>query len=318
MEALKEKNLPMTQMTMCYVLLFVSNGGLMLWYGKELHSKWYTYLGMGVCDIVATYCTISAMAYTSVISWGVLSPAGVILCIPLAHFILGTRHRPLHYLGVIITILGILLLILFDQSGGSSGPNALWGDGLLLVGAFLYSANSIWIEKVLRAGAPQYEVLCAMSGFGMFLGTAGIFLLYENHTAFAPTYNEGLLRLGAIAAQFALYVCIPLVVHWSGATVVQLSLLGAAVWAVPFKYIFFDGLGQHWWVFALSALFSILGISLYTLTGDVNAKNVAYEILQENSGIHHHEHGWHGSSGSDGEIELSVYEDIHSPRKAVE
>lgn len=318
MEALKEQNLPVTQIAMSYVLLFVSNGVLMLWFQQGLHSKWYNYLGMSVCDAFATYCTVSAMAYTSVISWSVLSPTGVILCIPLSHFVLGTRHRLLHYLGVILTVMGIALLIVFERSGGSSGSNALRGDGLILIGAFLYSANSIWVEKVLRAGAPQYELLWAMSGFGLSLAIAGIFLLGENHAQFAPTNREGLLRGGAIAAQFALYSCMPVVVHWSGATVMQLSLLGAAVWAVPFKYIFFDGLGPHWWVFALSAALSILGIAVYTLTGDVNDKNVAYEILQENSFAQYRDHGLDGSSGSDGEIELSAYEDIHSPRDTAE
>ncbi|GMH43555.1 hypothetical protein BSKO_11477 [Bryopsis sp. KO-2023] len=307
-EGLGKENLPMTQTAFQYVLLLAVNGALMLIYRKKFVNKWYSYLGIAGMDVLATYSTIAALSYTTITSWSLLTPAGVLVCVPLSHYILKARYTFFHYIGIAVALVGMGMLLLSDNGDEGAGSNPLLGDFLILLGSALYSANSIWMEKVLKANAPSRELLCMMGAFGILYASIGVFLLGEHESSWASTNETGLLRFSAVFATFCFYCLYPIVLAWSGATVMQLSMLGMSIWSVPLRMMFFGGFGEHWWAFAIATVLSVGGMALYAWAGDVYGHAVNYEVLDE---MGSEEDPMREESSSNIRVELQMAAGIH-------
>lgn len=271
LEILGDKSLPFTQAALSYGVLFVVFGVIMLSSRSGYHSKWYYYMLIGLVDAMAFCCFFYGMEFTSVTSMGVLACSGVIASIPLAFCFFRVRLNLMHYIGIGLTIGGIVLLVLSDRSKDSSSSHAFWGDLCILLGNSLYPLSAILMERALKVGVHFSEVMCLMSGFGG-LFTLGMLGIVGEYKHFVPsTIKIGLLRTGSVLAEFVLYALGPAVLAWSGTTVLQLSYLSTAVWAVPVRMLFVGGFGSELWSFVLAAALTITGILLYITGGDVYA-----------------------------------------------
>lgn len=277
MEALGDQSLPMTQANLNYGALTIVYGLVMIWSRSGLHARWYVYLAIGLLDALAFVTILTGMEFTSVTSMGVLVSSGVISSIPLTYCMFKPRFRLLHYIGVVLSIAGIVLLVLSDKSAESSSPHVIWGDMLLILGNFLYAVSSILMEKVLKTKVPYSEVICMMSLFG-YLFTGAILLVIGEYKRFIPSSTRiGLLRSGVVSSSFVVYSLCPAILEWSGTTVEQLSFLSTAVWAVPIKVLTLGGFGSEWWIFMVAALLTVVGILLYIAGGDVYAASAIKE-----------------------------------------
>lgn len=70
---------------------------------------------------------------------------------------LGSRYRPGHIAGAVLCVLGPAILIVADGSWGQQGdmyPHAASGDGLVLMGAVLYSLCNVMQESLLGSALP--------------------------------------------------------------------------------------------------------------------------------------------------------------------
>lgn len=269
MDALDEQNAPATQAAFSFAVLFVVYGIAMVYNRTGLHAHWYVYMAIGLIDAVAFYATTYGMYFTSVTSMGVLTSSGVISSIPLAHCVLKARFRPLHYVGVVLAMAGIILLVLADKSSDSSGDHVVVGDVLILLGNFLYTLSAIVIEKVLKTSIPFHEVLCMLSAYACVASVAVFFAIGE-YKYFVPLFTKiGLLRSVAIVTKVGIYSLLPPILAWSGTTVMQLSFLSTSIWAVPLRLVFFGGFGSEWWIFMMAAVVTAVGILLYIIGGNV-------------------------------------------------
>lgn len=283
MEDLEDRNLPISQVAMCYAMLFIVNGIVMICLGLKLQAKWYLYIVIALVDTAASYVSVHALQYTSVTSMGILSCTGVIVSIPLVYFAFEARFHLLHYIGVGLAIAGIVLLVLSDKSADSAGRHAIWGDVLLILGSCLYTVNSVVIEKTLKRNVPFSELLCMMSGFSFVFSCVAFVAAGEYKQLIPPSSRVGLLRLGAILAQFVVYSLVPFIVKWSGSTILQLSFLSTAVWAVPIRLLWLGGFGSEWWIFLISAVLTVSGVLLYVGGGNVYRESRDKSLKEEHS-----------------------------------
>lgn len=70
---------------------------------------------------------------------------------------LGARYRLGHIAGAVLCVLGPAILIVADGSWGQQGdmyPHAATGDGLVLMGAVLYSLCNVMQESLLGSNLP--------------------------------------------------------------------------------------------------------------------------------------------------------------------
>lgn len=273
MDALGDKNLPLTQVAATYVLIFILNALIMTYYGWSFQAKWYTYLVIAVVNSMAACSLVEAMKYSSVTSMGLLSCSGVLLSIPLSYFFLNARFSPLHYVGALSLIAGIVLLLLTDKSKDTSKSKTIWGDLLLIGSSCLYTIDSILIEKLLKETMPIYELYTVVSGYSFCFACIALTLAGEYKHIIPSSAKIGLLQSGASATQFFAYAVMPIILTWSGSTVGQLSLLSAAIWAVPVRILLLDGFGSTWWIFAIAVSLTVAGILFYIGGGDVYAKS---------------------------------------------
>eukprot|EP00069_Balaena_mysticetus_P019747 bmy_12457T0 len=131
----------------------------------------------------------------------------------LSWFFLLIRYKAVHFLGIIVCILGMGCMAGADVLVGrhqGAGENKLVGDLLVLGGATLYGISNVWEEYIIRT-LSRVE----------FLGMIGLFGAFFR-----------LLYVGFSACMFGLYSFMPVVIKKTSATSVNLSLLTADLYSL--------------------------------------------------------------------------------------
>lgn len=93
-------------------------------------------------------------------------------------------------------------------------------------------------------------------------------ILGEWRQAVFPDPTTSWLRAGLVISMFAFYSFMPIVLAWSGATVLQMSLLASNFWSVIARVLLFDGFqGSSIWWFSVAFALVIGGVALFTGVG---------------------------------------------------
>lgn len=218
------------------------------WPREVTRADWRDIFTLGFLGIfLYNICFFYALFYTSAAEGALIMAAA-----PAAHFIIafvaeGERLTPLRALGIALSVAGIALVVL----GGSGAPpaqapNRLLGDGLMLIGMFLWALNSLYGKRLGRRLS-----VAATTGLPVAVASA-IYLVVTLPTGLIATVSSLPLPVwGAI-----------------GYLVVASTIIGRQLWFAGLKGVDVTQAGVFFnimpvWSTALATLF--LGESLQIL-----------------------------------------------------
>uniref|UniRef100_A0A8C0JCV6 Solute carrier family 35 member F1 n=1 Tax=Chelonoidis abingdonii TaxID=106734 RepID=A0A8C0JCV6_CHEAB len=172
-------NTPVFQSFLNYILLFlVYTTTLAVRQGEEnllaiLKRRWWKYMILGIIDIEANYLVVKAYQYTTLTSVQLLDCFVIPVVILLSWFFLLVRYKAVHFIGIVVCILGMGcmagadVLVGRQQEAGESLDTFLIGDLLVLGGATLYGISNVCEEYIVR-NMSRVEFLGMIGLFGSF------------------------------------------------------------------------------------------------------------------------------------------------------
>ncbi|XP_035756591.1 solute carrier family 35 member F1 [Egretta garzetta] len=273
-------NTPVFQSFLNYILLFlVYTTTLAVRQGEEnllaiLKRRWWKYMILGIIDIEANYLVVKAYQYTTLTSVQLLDCFVIPVVILLSWFFLLVRYKAVHFIGIVVCILGMGCMAGADVLVGrqqGAGENKLIGDLLVLGGATLYGISNVCEEYIVR-NLSRVEFLGMIGLFGSFFSGIQLAIMEHKELLKVPwDWQIGLLYVGFSACMFGLYSFMPVVIKKTSATAVNLSLLTADL------YSLFCGLFLFHYKFSglyLLSFFTILvGLVLYSSTSTYVAQD---------------------------------------------
>ncbi|XP_055391053.1 solute carrier family 35 member F1 isoform X2 [Bubalus kerabau] len=234
-------NTPVFQSFLNYILLFlVYTTTLAVRQGEEnllaiLRRRWWKYMILGLIDLEANYLVVKAYQYTTLTSIQLLDCFVIPVVILLSWFFLLIRYKAVHFIGIVVCILGMGCMAGADVLVGrhqGAGENKLVGDLLVLGGATLYGISNVWEEYIIRT-LSRVEFLGMIGLFGAFFSGIQLAIMEHKELLKVPwDWQIGLLYVGFSACMFGLYSFMPVVIKKTSATSVNLSLLTADLYSL--------------------------------------------------------------------------------------
>eukprot|EP00850_Spirogloea_muscicola_P013481 SM000091S24639 [mRNA] locus=s91:459343:461917:- [translate_table: standard] len=198
---------------------------------------WFYYAGLAVVDVEANYLVVKAYQYTSLTSVALLDCWAIPCVLLLTWLLLGTRHSRAQFAGVAVCIAGLLLVLLSDShvEDRAGGQHPLLGDLLVLLGATLYATANVG-EEYLVKHADVYQLLGMSGCFGASISLVQLLVLERSELLHFSWSPDAIAPFAVYAAAlFLFYTLVPLMLKISGATLLNLSLLTADIWAVAVR-----------------------------------------------------------------------------------
>ncbi|KAM3600777.1 uncharacterized protein V6R79_002431 [Siganus canaliculatus] len=232
---------PMLQSFLNYaLLLLVYTSILCIRKGERnilhiLKTKWWKYLVMGLADVEANYTVVKAYQFTTLTSIQLLDCFVIPVLMALSWFFLKTRYKLIHFVAVVVCLLGVGAMVGADVLAGrdqGSTTDVILGDSLVLLSAVLYAVSNICQEHTVK-NLSRVEFLGMMGLFGTLISGLQLAAL-ETRAVAAIKWNIGVSALFVIyvLCMFALYSFMPVVVKMTSATTVNLSLLTADLFSL--------------------------------------------------------------------------------------
>ncbi|KAM7397572.1 hypothetical protein PAMA_005739 [Pampus argenteus] len=210
---------------------------------------------MALADVEANYTVVKAYQFTTLTSVQLLDCFVIPVLMLLSWFFLKTRYRMVHFVAVILCLLGVGAMvgadILAGREEGSdtdhrpsfSTSDVVLGDGLVLLSAVLYAVSNVCQEYTVK-NLSRVEFLGMIGLFGTLISGVQLVLL-EMCAVRAIKWDLHISMLFAVYAlcMYALYSFMPVVVKMTSATAVNLSLLTADLFSLfcgifLFRYTF--------------------------------------------------------------------------------
>uniref|UniRef100_A0A3P8RKD4 Solute carrier family 35 member F2 n=1 Tax=Amphiprion percula TaxID=161767 RepID=A0A3P8RKD4_AMPPE len=234
-------NTPMLQSFIHYLLLLLIYSGTLLCTAGDgnilqvVRRSWWRYFLLGLVDVEANYTVVKAYQYTTLTSIQLLDCFVIPVLMVLSWWVLKIRYRPIHYVSVVICLLGVGAMVGADLLSGrnqGSTSNLLLGDGLVLLSATLYAVSNICQEYTVKR-RNRVEFLGMIGLFGTIISAVQMVVLERNQVAEIQwSWRVGLLFASFALCMFALYSFMPIVMKLSSATSVNLSLLTADLFSL--------------------------------------------------------------------------------------
>ncbi|KAM4796107.1 solute carrier family 35 member F2 [Rhinophrynus dorsalis] len=270
---------PMLQSFINYCLLFLvytvwlafrkgENGLLYI-----VKNKWWKYIFLGIADVEANYSIVKAYQFTSITSVQLLDCVGIPVLMVLSWFILRSRYRLIHYIAVVVCLLGVGTMVGADVLAGREQGKAsdmLIGDALVILGASLYAVSNVCEEYVVK-NLTREEFLGMLGLFGTFI--SGLQLIIVEYNAIGNIqwdWKVGLLFAVFALCMFSLYSLMPVVMRITSATSVNLGILTADLYSLLFGLFLF---GYKFSVLYILAFVVIMvGFIMYCSTSTYSAE----------------------------------------------
>ncbi|XP_053187905.1 solute carrier family 35 member F2 [Scomber japonicus] len=200
-----------------------------------LKNKWWKYLMMGLADVEANYTVVKAYQYTTLTSIQLLDCFVIPVLMVLSWFFLKTRYRMVHFVAVMVCLLGVGAMVGADIMAGreqGSSSDVLLGDGLVLLSAVLYAVSNVCQEHTVK-NLSRIEFLGMMGFFGTLISGIQLAVL-EIPAVQEIQWDIHIYMLFAVYAlcMYTLYSFMPVVVKMTSATAVNLSLLTADLFSL--------------------------------------------------------------------------------------
>ncbi|XP_055036796.2 solute carrier family 35 member F2 [Misgurnus anguillicaudatus] len=232
---------PMLQSFLNYTLLLLTYTLVLAFRKGEsnifqiLKRKWLNYLLVALTDVEANYTVVLAYQYTTLTSIQLLDCFVIPVLMVLSWIFLKTRYKPLHFIAVVLCMLGVGSMVGADLLAGrdqGSNSNVLLGDGLVLVSAALYAVSNLCQEYTVK-NLTRIEFLGMMGFFGTIISGVQMAILEPKAiTAIKWDLRICLLFVAYTVCMYGLYSYMPIVVKMTSATAVNLSLLTADLFSL--------------------------------------------------------------------------------------
>ncbi|XP_031574432.1 solute carrier family 35 member F1-like [Actinia tenebrosa] len=240
---------PTTQSFLNYVLLLILFMSQLVYRGgflEVLKERGWKYLVLGLIDVEANYLVVKAYQYTNLTSIQVLDCFSLPTVLVLSLIFLKVRYKLVHYISVVVCLVGIACLVTADYYGSryyGPGSNQILGDALVLCGSILYGLSNVSQEFLVKTFS-RVEFL-AMIGLSGSVVSGIQMAVLERHelSSIEWNYDVAFYFLGFAVCLFLLYTLMPIALKISSAMVVNLSLLTADFYTLLlglllFKYKF--------------------------------------------------------------------------------
>ncbi|XP_052299620.1 uncharacterized protein LOC102631480 isoform X4 [Citrus sinensis] len=235
--------------------------------GKDygLQVAWYWYLLLGFVDVQGNFLVNKAYQFSSITSVTLLDCCTIAWAIVLTWLFLGTRYSLWQLLGAALCVLGLGLVLLSDAGGdGGGGSRPLLGDVLVIAGTIFFATSNVGEEFFVKK-KDRVEVVCMIGVYGLLVSAVQLSIL-ELKSLESVEWSTNILLgfAGYAASSFMFYTLAPFVLKLSGATMFNLSLLTADMWAVVFRICFYHQKVD--WLYFLAFGIVVIGLIIYSTT----------------------------------------------------
>jgi solute carrier family 35 protein F1/2 len=233
--------------------------------------------------------TVLAYRYTTITSITLFDALAIPSAMSLSYLFLGRRYTPIHFLGILVCMSGIVYNVLADYESKSSSdgyPHKVLGDILAIAGGIVYGANDVLAETAVRRFGGPTEFLAMIGFFGLLISVIQAAVLERADIAefFSPSdgacsVGTGLGLLIAYALTCSLsYVGASRFLTISEATFLSLSFLTADFWSLGFSIIAERIVPSP--LFFVALTLTISGVIIY----EIGPSAIVDEIKYENVG----------------------------------
>ncbi|KAM9319826.1 solute carrier family 35 member F2-like [Gastrophryne carolinensis] len=207
-----------------------------------LRNSWWKYFLVAMAEVEGSYFIVKAFQYTTFTSIQLLRCIGIPALMVLSWFILRAKYKLVHYVAVLLCLLGVGIMVYADVlSGRDNGQanNMLIGDTLVIVGVCLFAVSDVCQEYVVK-NLGCLEFLGMLGLFGSFI--SGIQLMAVESTAISSivwNWKIGLLFASYTVCLFCLYSALAYVIRNSSAISINLGVLTANIYTLFFSIFLF-------------------------------------------------------------------------------
>ncbi|XP_035830522.1 solute carrier family 35 member F1 isoform X3 [Helianthus annuus] len=249
-----------------YLPLTLVFGSILLYRRQKLQISWYWYALLAFVDVQGNFFVNKAFQFSSITSVTILDCATVIWVIILTWFFLGTKYSLWQFLGAALCVSGLCLVLLSDSGvGGGGGTNPVLGDALVIAGTCFFAFSNVGEEYCVKK-VGRIEVIAMLGLFGMLVSLIEMypFLLNLSGAHLHVILKVILIFAGFGISGFLFTSLTPLVLQASGATLFNLSLLTADMWAVVIRVFLYHQKVD--WLYYVSFIFVGIGLVVYSKT----------------------------------------------------
>ncbi|MFS8019494.1 putative solute carrier family 35 member SLC35F1/F2/F6 [Helianthus anomalus] len=248
-----------------YLPLTLVFGSILLYRRQKLQISWYWYALLAFVDVQGNFFVNKAFQFSSITSVTILDCATVIWVIILTWFFLGTKYSLWQFLGAALCVSGLCLVLLSDSGvGGGGGTNPVLGDALVIAGTCFFAFSNVGEEYCVKK-VGRIEVIAMLGLFGMLVSLIEM-ALFEYKTLKSISWSAEVILIfaGFGISGFMFTSLTPLVLQASGATLFNLSLLTADMWAVVIRVFLYHQKVD--WLYYVSFIFVGIGLVVYSKT----------------------------------------------------
>ncbi|EGD74341.1 hypothetical protein PTSG_06351 [Salpingoeca rosetta] len=200
----------------------------------------WKYMIIAVLDVEANYVIVLAYQYTNLTSIQLLDSFTIPSAMIFSRILLKHTFSRGQYAGAALCILGIVVIVVdsfFASKHG--GTNQALGDALCLLASVLYGASNVSQELMLQS-RPAVEFLAFLGLFGAIINGTQLAIL-DREKLEGLTWSEPvvLLLVGFAVCLFLFTSMVPVLIRWSSATMLNLSLLTTDVYVMIFGVVIF-------------------------------------------------------------------------------
>ena len=133
----RNSNCPMLMSALNYLCLSFYMITRWTKHGFQLQLPWWTYTLVAIMDVEANVLVVTAYNYTTITSIMLLDCFSIPCVMLLSHIFLKAKYNRMHFVGVVVCLLGLGCILLSDAVAGTdsdkNGQHPLKGDILCLV-----------------------------------------------------------------------------------------------------------------------------------------------------------------------------------------
>ena len=275
--------IPTTQSFLTYLLVAGTYGTYHLWHHGLTHLKskaglWCLFLAC--TDFVATYVTVKAYQYTSLVSVQLLDCLSIPTIMISSCVLFKTRYKALHYVAVVVCLCGVGIMVFVDSHNNES----LKGDLLVVCAAVIYGINNVCLEWLAK-DIGTYAYLGMYCWFGLAISAVQVVVLERIELKNAPWHDPDfyLALLGFTLFLFLFLSLMPIIMVKYSATVANLNLLAADVYSAVAGYAIFSLSFSA--LYLLSIVMIIGGVLLYIYQSHVEEQTSVTPDAEESTSL---------------------------------
>jgi len=256
---------------------------------RLIWKRSWKYVLLALIDVEANFLVVKSYEYTTYAMVTILDCFATPCVVILSFFILKTRYRPVHIIGVLLCLGGIAALVAteisyFEGGGGGgevnttgggeggeggegshgiAGPQPALGCSLCLAGAFLYAVSNVGQEKMV-IDYHRYEFLAFLGLFGSVISGVQVAITEREALANMEVNLEAVgLFAGFALAMFAFYSLTPILLEMAGAAFLNISLLTSDFLAIVVSVFLFHYVPTY--SYYISFVATVGGLVVYNL-----------------------------------------------------